>query len=272
MSFLGRARSAGVAGAREPLWSTCGPMAAFAALCILLGVLPTFTIPVLDRAAAPLAGASAVDALVPPFLAADETTRASLPEAFRAEFRDLGAEVGGDFVPGRGLVVLHRGGEANPVVFAMSTSYTAIVLSLLLLLTYVAFRLVTWRRAVTRRAAWDGGLRRLRAGYTYTSTGFSNPVRVVFHALLRPRTLENSTEAVAEHFRTAVRRVDAERHPAERFFLDPLVAVVRVMANLLRAMHQGQVTAYTAYVLVTLLISLALGFALITEGAPSAAP
>jgi hypothetical protein len=31
-------------------------------------------------------------------------------------------QTGAGLLPGRGLVVLHRGGAANPVVFAMSTA------------------------------------------------------------------------------------------------------------------------------------------------------
>ena len=48
--------------------------------------------------------------------------------AFADEFHDLGAQVGQGVLPGRGLVVLHRGGAENPVVFAMSTSYMLVAL------------------------------------------------------------------------------------------------------------------------------------------------
>jgi hypothetical protein len=60
-------------------------------------------------------------------MAAAEGTR--LPAAFVSEFHDLGGEVGQGILPGLGLVVLHRGGPENPVVFAMSTSYTMVVLA-----------------------------------------------------------------------------------------------------------------------------------------------
>ena len=266
-SFLGQPRAPGIVGAREPSWAARGPMAAFALLCVLLGVLPTQAIPVFDRAISPLVRESATDALVPPFFIADKTgARAALPPAFREEFRALGAEVGGGVLPGRGLVVLHRGGEHNPVVFAMSTGYMAAVLVALLVVVYGAFRLASRRRNVSRRPAWDGGLRRLRPDYTYTATGFSNPVRVIFHALLRPRTVEDSTKAVAEHFRTAVRRVVSETHLTERWVLDPAIAGVRGLANALRAMHHGQVNAYTGYVLITLLVALVVGLGLLGGG------
>ena len=259
MGFLGHARSDGAREAAEVRAAVRGPMAFLALCCLVLGVLPTYTIPLLDRAAAPIAGARAVEALVPPFFGPREAAEAPLPAAFVGEFHDLGAQVGRTVLPGRGLVVLHRGGPKNPVVFAMSTSYMTVALVVLLLLALVAFRLLGRGRAARRGAVWDGGLRRLRPEHTYTATGFSNPVRVVFHAVLRPRTLEDSTEAVAEHFRTAVRRVVAETHPIDRFFLEPVVALVGKAANGLRAMHHGQVNAYTAYVLVALLASLVLG-------------
>ena len=107
-----------------------------AALCLLLGVLPTFMIPTLNRVLQPMMGANAVDALVPPFFASSRA-HAQLPSAFAAEFHDLGAQVGQAFLPGEGLVVMHRGGPQNPVVFAMSTSYMLPALLALLALAYV---------------------------------------------------------------------------------------------------------------------------------------
>ncbi len=181
-------------------------MAILASACVLLGVLPTYVIPVLDRAIEPIVHASAAAALVPPFFTVPAAGGDGLSPAFLAEFHDLGAQVGRGALPGRGLVVLHQGGEANPVVFAMSTSYGAVMLTALLALVYAAFRVPTWRRTVLRGQTWSGGLRWLRSQQVYTATGFANPVRVIFHAVLRPATIESSTEAVALHFRTAVRR------------------------------------------------------------------
>ena len=74
----------------------------------------------------------------------------NLPPAFLAEFHDLGAQVGREVLPGRGLVVLHRGGERNPVVFAMSTSYMLVALAGILALSFVVFRLLSrWTRAAS---------------------------------------------------------------------------------------------------------------------------
>jgi hypothetical protein len=204
---------------------------------------------VIDRAVVPLAQESATAALVPPFFSADAQRQENLPTAFLAEFHDLGAQVGRNVLPGRGLVVLHRAEEHNPVVFAMSTSYMLVALAGILALSFVAFRLLTRGRTLARGAVWDGGLRHLWPEITYTATGFSNPVRVVFDAVLRPAAGEESTEAVAQHFRTAIKREHAEVHIVDRLILEPPVTVLRQLAAIVRKMHVGHVNAYAAYVL-----------------------
>ncbi|MGH7670456.1 MAG: proton-conducting transporter membrane subunit, partial [Gemmatimonadaceae bacterium] len=194
MGFLGTSRSAEADAAREGGASTLAPMAGLAVLCLLLGVLPTYVIEGLDRAVAPIAGASAATALVPPFFAGT-AGHAQLPAGFLGDFHDIGAQLGQSVMPGPGLVMLHRGGTANPVVFAASPTYLIAVLGLLLLVVFG----VVWvtsgrRRTVVRRVCWDGGIRRLLPEMTYTATGFSNPVRVVFQAIFRPTIVEDTRE------------------------------------------------------------------------------
>jgi hypothetical protein len=52
---------------------------------------------------------------------------------------------------------------------------------------------------------------------TYTATGFSNPVRVIFRAIFRPTIVEDTRETVAEHFRTAIRRSPPNIENSVRF-------------------------------------------------------
>ena len=252
MSFLGMARSNGADSARETTPGGLAAMALLALSCLILGVIPTYVIPVLDRVVTPIVHTSAVDALVPPFFHPTVPGHA-LPPAFVADFRDLGAQVGEHVAPGPGLVVMHRGGTSNPVVFAMSTSYMLPVLALLLILLYAVVRLVTRARSVVRRTRWDGGLPRLDASMTYTATGFSNPVRVVFNAVFHPSTDDDTTEVVAEHFRTAVRRARVEVYLADRLLAEPLAGWARRCARALARMHHGRLNAYAGYVLLTLL-------------------
>ncbi len=254
MSFLGMRRLEENQKVSEAKSGTLAPMAILAALCLAFGVLPTYIIPALTPATSSLAGVSASDALVPPFFASNPA-HDTLPQAFVDDFHNLGAQVGQSVLPGRGLVVLHRGGTENPVVFAMSTSYSLVVLMVLLLGTYVVVRLwLTRRRTLARRTRWDGGVRNLLPEMTYTATGFSNPVRVIFDAVFRPTTVEDTRETVAEHFRTAIRRERVAVHVVDRFAVQPAKDAAMKLANKLAAMHHGRFNAYAAYALLILLI------------------
>jgi hydrogenase-4 component B len=254
MSFLGMRRLDGERRVTETNPAALASMAVLAVLCLAFGVLPTYVIPMLDPASMRLAGASASDALVPPFFAS-APAHESLPPAFGAEFHDLGAQVGQDIVGGRGLVVLHRGGVENPVVFAMSTSYMLLALIGLLLLTYVVVRLwLTRARRLVRRERWDGGVRRLLPEMTYTATGFSNPVRVIFDAIFRPTTVEDTSETVAEHFRMAIRRDKERVHLVDRLVFRPVRSATLLLARGLAAMHHGRINAYVTYAFLALLI------------------
>ncbi|MGB7767358.1 MAG: proton-conducting transporter membrane subunit [Verrucomicrobiia bacterium] len=256
MSFLGMRRLDESQKVAEAKSGALAPMFILAVLCLVFGVLPTYVIPALDAAINPLAGASAAAALVPPFFASNPAHN-TLPPAFVEDFHNLGAQVGQSVLPGRGLVVLHRGGTENPVVFAMSTSYMFVVLILLLLLTYVIIRLwLTSRRKLTRKIRWDGGVRRLLPEMTYTATGFSNPVRVIFDAVFRPTTVEDTRETVAEHFRTAIIRDKERVHLVDKLVFHPVKTAVMWLAGRLALMHHGRFNTYAAYVLLAILAAL----------------
>jgi hydrogenase-4 component B len=136
MSFLGMRRLEMEQRITEAKSGALAPMAILAVLCLAFGVLPAYVIPALGSALSPLtAGGSAADALAPPFFVSHPANH-TLPSAFVDEFHNLGAQVGQNVLPGRGLIVLHRGGTENPAVFATSTSYTLVALLVLLLLTY----------------------------------------------------------------------------------------------------------------------------------------
>lgn len=256
MTFLGMRRLDPERQLREPGRGASVPIVILAVLCLGFGVLPTYVIPVLDTATSRIAGANASDQLVPPFFAS-APGHGDLPPAFMSDFHDLGAQVGDGAVPGRGLVVLHRGGDENPVVFAMSTSYMLPTLVVLLVLAWVLVRgWLARTRRLARRDAWDGGVRRLLPEMTYSATGFSNPVRVVFDAIFRPTTIEDTRETVAEHFRMAIRREKERVHLVDKLLFHPVRGAMLGFARLLAVMHHGRINAYTAYALLALLIVL----------------
>jgi len=195
-------RSPAALHARERKFLTIVSLGIPSLLCLALGVLPTYVVPVVDRAIVPLVSARpGTPELVPPFFAGS-ADHPQLPSSFVADFHAIGAEVGERLLPGRGLVLLHRGGSDNHVVFAMSPSYALVLLVLLVGVTWIAVRLGTRRRSARRAPRWDGGLRRLLPEMTYTATGFSNPVRVIFRAVFRPRATEDVHETQVPGFRT----------------------------------------------------------------------
>lgn len=255
MGFLGMSRSAKTEHSKPPHRSAIIPMALLAAACLGLGILPTYVIPILAPAVTPSASTKAVEALVPPFFGSVNDGE-KLPHDFVADFHDLGAQTGRDILPGRGLVVLHRGGKKNPVVFAMSTSYMIVVLVILLVIAYGVTKIMTRRRRVIRGPAWAGGVRNLLPEMTYTATGFSNPVRVIFDAVFHPRTTVNKSETIAEHFRTAIFRQQRQVHIVDRLILRPSKRMASKIAELLAKMHHGRMNAYLAYVLMALLLVL----------------
>jgi hydrogenase-4 component B len=254
MSFLGLRRGTWTPQVRTGLGAPF-PLSFLAVGCLLLGVLPTYIIPVLNRAVEPVAHASVTASLVPPFFTASATNQ-QLPPGFLQDFHNLGAQAGNALFPGRGLVVLLRGGEQNPVVFAMSPSYSLIALALMLFLAWLVISRWTQQRTAVRRELWAGGIPRLLAEMTYTATGFSNPVRVVFQAVFRPNITEDTRQTVAVHFRTAIRRSREDTPIVDRLFLRPVRSVMAGTANMLAGMHHGRLNTYVAYVLGFFLIIL----------------
>ena len=255
MGFLGLPRSESAAKAVEARSSAIAPMGLLALLCLMLGVLPTYVIPALNYELQPLISPGSADTLVQPFFTAN-AENGQLPAAFLQDFHNLGAQSGKGLLPGRGLVVLLRGMEQNPVVFAMSPSYSVIALAVLLLLAWFVVTRLTRRRAVARRALWAGGIPRFLPQMTYTATGFSNPVRVVFQAIFQPNITEDTRQTVAVHFRTAIHRQREETHVVDRLFLQPVGAAMQWIAGFLAGMHHGRLNAYVTYVLAFLLLVL----------------
>jgi len=115
---------------------------------------------------------------------------------------------------------------------------------------------LTRQRAVAKRELWAGGIPRLWPEMSYTATGFSNPVRVVFQAIFRPNIVEDTRETVGVHFRTAIRRRRDETHLVDRLFLHPVGDAVGWIARSLAGMHHGKLNAYVSYSLAFLVLIL----------------
>jgi hypothetical protein len=84
-------------------------------------------------------------------------------------------------------------------------------------------------------------------------------LRVIFQAIVSPSAPADSTEAVATHFRTVIRRELTETHVVDRFVLEPPVRILGTLASTVHKMHVGHVNAYAAYVLLAMLVVLVIG-------------
>ena len=260
-SFTGIGRSRRAASPRPVSRSLMVPMAVLAAACLVLGVLPTLVVPVLDKATVSIAHAHGTPALVPAFFQASAGEPHGIAPGLLHDLSQIGARVGKQLLPGRGEVLLHAGGSANPVVFAMSPLYSVVVLTLLFALVYLVFWRLRRRSAVRAGREWDGGLYALAPSMTYTATAFASPVRVLFDAILRP-TVEQHTEFREKHFRVTINRREVRVHVVDRLTLRPIASGMRALARFFARMHHGSVNAYAAYILLTLLAVLAVGLLL----------
>jgi hydrogenase-4 component B len=139
----------------------------------------------------------------------------------------------------------------------MSTSYGIVVLAVLLLVTGWVVRQLLRRRRSHRDEPWAGGVRELFPEMTYSATGFSNPVRVIFDAILRPGH-PATEETMRGHLSDTSTRTEQPPHLVDRLFLDVARRGLLRVAALLARMHHGRVNAYVAYVLATLIVFLIL--------------
>src|SRR2546430_288133 len=149
ITFLAQPRSEHAARAHEVPPTMLFGMAILTVACVLLGLFPTAFIQLLDPLTQQLTG------------------------------QRLSAQ----FSLANGFVLTSPGANAGTV-----STLGIVLVGLSLLLIPFALRLVLARNSKPRRGPrWDCGLRGLTPRMEYPATGFSNPIRMIFKALSRPR-------------------------------------------------------------------------------------
>jgi hydrogenase-4 component B len=246
VSFLALPRSKEAAEAREAPLSMRTAMGFLAVLCLALGVLPTFVLPVLDHITTPLLGQSVLNQVVPPLFT-------SHPGDYHL-LVTLGGGLFGGWLPTSGLVVI-----AAPT-FATIDSPTYLFLAELILIGVVLLALRAIRPLGIRRIGpvWAGGIPRFTASMTYSGLAYSNPVRIIFHALFRSRVQRTTEGLAAQHHEGTMTYIQDIPPPFERGLYRPVVKALQWLTTRARVIQSGNINQYIAYIFVIVLIVLIL--------------
>jgi hydrogenase-4 component B len=107
-------------------------------------------------------------------------------------------------------------------------------------------------------APWGCGIT-LEPSMQYTATAFAQPVRVIFRRLLRPyREIERVRVPGASYFVASVRYEAGIQPIYERFIYRPIIDGMLVLASQIRALQNGSLRTYLAYICVALIVLLLL--------------
>jgi hydrogenase-4 component B len=246
VSFLALPRSQEAAVAHESPASMCVAMGFLAFLCLVLGVLPTFVVPLLDHVTTPLLGVSVVNQVVPPLFT-------NHPGAYQL-LDTLGGGLFGGWLPVNGLVVI-----AAPT-FSTIDSPTYLFLAELLLVGIVLLILRAIRPLGSRRVerVWAGGIPRFTARMTYTGLAYGNPVRLIFQSLFRSRVRSEALAPAASHREGKMSYEQEVPPPFERSLYRPLLKALHWTTARARIIQSGNINQYVAYIFLIVLIVLIL--------------
>ncbi|MDQ6969225.1 MAG: hydrogenase 4 subunit B [Mariprofundus sp.] len=226
--FLGHARSACAAEAKEvDVWMKLG-MAIPALCCLLLGVLPALFIPLLDRVPYTLLGTSLLSTLASGSGSAGQTSTA--------------------------LSWLWL----TPIGAAHASYSAPIILLGMLVLGGLVFWWLHPKGIVIRRSKmWSCGNPHTHARMQYNATSFSQPLRRIFWDVYQPEEHEHAERRQHKLLTTRVRYVVHVSDMAVKHLYQPIGRFTLWIAKALRHEHQRDIHAYLAYTFATILFLLA---------------
>lgn len=223
ITFLSRPRSEPAAHAKEVPKTMIAGMGIAAALCVVLGILPFL----------------ATEMIVSSF-SLDPQQFSSSPFSSLAVQYNTGS-------------VEALSSMSMPAVAVMIGSVAAAVLG---------FALAAGSRKTARRiyGTWDCGFGGLNERMEYTATSLSQPIRVVFRALYKPRMniIKDHYFASNPYINKSVRVESETRDVFEENLYVPVVNATVAFFDRIRRIQTGKVNAYLLYVMITLALLLLL--------------
>jgi len=216
--FLGRARNPMVAEAHEvDGWMQVG-MAVPAVLCLLLGVLPTFVLPVLDAVPQLLLQHGLADALA----------------------------------EGGWLWLTPLAGERASYAAAI------VILAILAIMVISFLVLRRRGGSVRRSAVWSCGFPGVNAQMQYTATSFSQPLRRIFSSVYQPREKHQLANHGHKMLTKRVRYTLHIMDLSWQYVYLPIGKLILVMTQWVHWLHSRTLNTYLTYSFVTLLVILGL--------------
>lgn len=245
VSFLALPHTQEAAHARETSPLMSGAMGYLALLCLLLGILPTFVLPIIDRVTTPLLGLSVLNQVVPPVFTPQPGEYAPLVGLGGTLFQGL---------PTNGLIVI-----AAPH-FSTIDAPTYLFLAEILLFALVALGVHLLRPLGARRVGpvWAGGIPHFTETMTYTELAYSNPLRLVFQRLYRSRSQMTAEEAASTHGSGRITYEQEIPPPFERELYQPAARITRWVSSHVQWIQSGNINQYIAYIFLLVLVILLL--------------
>ena len=219
VGFLGQARTAGAAGAREVAPSMLVGMALLAALCIALGIAPGVLLRVLERAT-------------------ESGLAVRAPSPLRA---------------GLGLDLVGSSGAIEPAL--VIAGLIGVLVLTWGVVRLIAWR--SELRHARTTEAWACGRELQTARMEVTATSFAEPLQRVFVDVLRPEhDLEVTHVAESRFFPQAISYQHRIDDGLERVLYRPVIDAVSAWGRLARRVPNGSVHRYLAFGFVALVIIL----------------
>ncbi len=217
ISFLAIPRSDPARNAREVPGAMRFGMMFLAAVCILLGILPSLVVPFLSRAAGRMRG---IDA-------AGVTFQLALPVDFGSQSSQI-----------------------SPLVLALLLIGVIAAIPLLL-------RLLRVRGGIRSAESWGCGRIVQTARMEYTGTAFAEPLRRVFGDLYRPtRDITVGVLPESRYFVQSIQYRSQVRSWFDEFLFTPLDRAVQRLGGMSRWLQSGSVHWYIAYLFLALVLLL----------------
>ncbi|MEQ9729348.1 MAG: hydrogenase 4 subunit B [Candidatus Methanoperedens sp.] len=216
ISFLALPRSEHAKLAREVPRSMLFGMGMLSLLCIALGVLSFYFLPILDSIASPLTGTSIISKVT-----------------FDLSLAALSPQAG-----------------------SVSTIWLFLLLFILVPIPFLLALALGGRTSARTYETWGCGQPTTTGRNEYTATGFSKPIRMWFSSIYRSHREIQTSYAGSPFFKERFVFDTQIEPIFEKYLYEPAVWLALTVSRILRVIQTGSIHLYLLYILITLVIAL----------------